>query len=188
MKFKITDTVDALGEPVVVWHSDFLSQQKQVGALAYDALSFLLKNNWAMAPYQLIQNSHKVIWAENTAGEPMGGVIYEYHNATKQGFIVIIFTDEKFRGRRIYSILQRALENEIIRLGGTSIASQAHKDNVARLKAGEREGMLPEYYRLYKDLTTVVEDRKQEMIQSTGKTWAELDKERWNTSTMPPPK
>jgi hypothetical protein len=77
------------------------------------------------------------------------------------------------------------LENEVIRLGGTSIASMAHKDNESRLKAGAREGMLPEYYRLYKDLTPVIDDRKQEIMDSTGKTWDQLSKENWNPILNP---
>lgn len=185
MKYKIADTVDAQGEYVSLWHSDYVSQNKQVGALYYDAMAFLLRNGWAMSPYQTTANSHKVIWAENKDGTPMGGVVYEYHQNNKQGFIVIIFTDDQFRGRHIYSLLQRAFENEIIRLGGTSIASMAHKDNVVRLKAGAREGMLPEYHRLYKDLTPVLEDRKVEMSLATGKTWEQLSKEQWNGNTNP---
>jgi hypothetical protein len=54
MKFKITETVDALGEAVVVWHSDYVSQQKEVGAMSYDAFSFLLKRGWAMSPYGMV--------------------------------------------------------------------------------------------------------------------------------------
>lgn len=185
MKYKIEDTVDATGASVTIWHSDYMSQNKEVGVLFYNAMSFLLSKGWAMSPYQTTMNSHKVIWVENTDGVPMGGVVYEYHPNNKQGFIVIIFTDDKFRGRHIYTLVQRALENEIIRLGGTSIASMAHKDNEPRLKAGAREGMLPEYYRLYKDLTPEIQDRQAEMMAATGKKWEQLNKEFWNGNTNP---
>jgi hypothetical protein len=185
MKYKIADTQDAKGEYVSLWHSDYLAQNKEVGVLYYDAISFLLKQGWAMSPYQVTTNAHKVIWAENSEGVVMGGVVYEYHITNRQGWIVVIFTDDKFRGRHVYSLLQRALENEIIRLGGTSIASQAHIDNEPRLIAGRREGMLPEYVRLKKDLTPVLEDRKVEMTLATGKTWDQLSKEQWNGNTNP---
>lgn len=185
MRIKLEETVDATGASVTIWHSDYISQNKEVGALYFDAMSFLLKKDWAMSPYQVATNAHKVIWAENAEGTAMGGVVYEYHPNNKQGFIVIIFTADEFRGRHIYSLLQRALENEIIRLGGTSIASQAHVDNEPRLKAGRREGMLPEYVRLKKDLTPVLRERKEEMCRRHNKTWEQLNGERWNGNVNP---
>jgi hypothetical protein len=185
MKYKIEDTVDAKGDAVTLWHGDYISQYKHVGALYYDAIAFLLRKGWAMSPYQTTMNNHKVIWAENADGEAMGGVVYEYHPNNKQGFIVIIFTADQFRGRHIYSLLQKALENEIIRLGGTSIASQAHVDNEARLIAGRREGMLPEYHRLYKDLTPVLDERKAEMAKRFNKPVDEVIQERWHGNVNP---
>lgn len=182
MKYKIKDTTDATGANVSLWHSDILAQNKDVCGLYMDAMSFLVKKRWAMSPFHLVTNSHKVIWVENEAGTPMGGVVYEYHPTNFQGYIVLIFVDDNFRGRHLYTLLQTALEDEVIRLGGTSIASMAHKDNVARLRAGEREGMLPEYHRLYKDLTPTLEERKAQLQKSTGKPWDQLNKDRWNNN------
>jgi hypothetical protein len=59
----------------------------------------------------------------------------------------------------------------------------AHKDNAARLKAGAREGMLPQYLRLYKDLTPGLDQRKQQLAEKTGKPWKEINLEKW----APPP-
>ena len=179
MKYQLGTAVDATGETFTIWHSDYLSQQREVGVLVMEALLYLLERKWARAPWGGFNNTHKVIWAENSEGKPVAGVVYEYHQYFKQGFIMIIFTSEPYRGRRLYSIIQRFFENEIIKIGGTSIASEAHKDNVGRLKAGEREGMLPEYCRLYKDLTPVLEERKKELEKELGKPWKEINKEQW---------
>ena len=185
MKYKISDTIDAKGDAVVLWHGDYISQFRHIGALYYEAIAFLLKKGWARIPYYATHATHKIIWAENADGVAMGGVIYEYHQTIKQGYIVIIFTSDEFRGRHIYTLLQTALENEIIRLGGTSIASEAHKDNEPRLIAGRREGMLPEYIRLYKDLTPVIEERKQEIAVRINCKPDEVVMERWNGNVNP---
>lgn len=183
MKHKLGTAIDATGEEVTIWHSDYLSQQRAVGALVMEALQYLLERGWGRAPWGVFNNTHNVIWAENSEGTPMAGVVYEYHQFFKQGFIMIIFTGAPYRGRRLYSIIQRHFENEIIKLGGTSIASEAHSENEARLKAGAREGMLPEYYRLYKDLTPVLDERKQQLEQEIGKPWDQIDRERWYAPT-----
>jgi hypothetical protein len=179
MKLLLEDTVDGRGDPVKVWHSDHVGQNLAVSAMYLRATAFLVDRGWAMAPFNLVANTHKVIWVEAADGTPMGGVIYEYHAPNKQGWIVLIFTDEQFRGRRVYSILQRNLENLTIQNGGTSIASLAHKDNASRLKAGSREGMEPQFLRLYKDLTPELEERKDQLVQQKGKPWNELNNEKW---------
>lgn len=185
MKFKIRNATDGLGSAVSVWHSDQIGQQPAVTAMYLRATTFLIERGWAMAPFALTTNFHNVIWVENEAGTPMGGVIYEYHPHNKQGWIVLIFTDEEFRGRHVYTILQQAFEDEVIRLGATSIASLAHKDNVARLKAGTREGMEPQFLRLYKDLTPTIEQRKIELSNERKKPWNDLNLEKWIPVTGP---
>jgi len=184
MKILLEETVDGQGEVVEVWHSDYVGQQLEVSAMYLRATTYLLDKGWAMAPFGLITNQHKVIWVQRKSdGKPMGGVVYEYHPHNKQGYIVLIFTDEEFKGRRVYTILQKNLEDVTIALGGTSVASMAHKDNAARLKAGEREGMTPQFLRLYKDLTPELYDRKKALVQSKGKPWTELNNEKWSVTT-----
>ncbi len=179
MKLLLEETFDGKGDPVKVWHSDYVGQNSGVSAMYLRATSFLVDKGWAMAPFNLVNNAHKVIWVESADGTPMGGVIYEYHAHNKQGWIVLIFTDEQFRGRRVYSILQRNLEDVTIQSGGTSIASLAHKDNASRLKAGTREGMNPQFLRLYKDLTPELVERKTAMAKAKNKPWSELNNEKW---------
>ena len=183
MKYKIEDTQDNTGATVSLWHSDCFVQEKTVATLYNKSITFLQEKGWVMNPFHFIDNDHHVIWAENERGEVMGGVVYEYHKANRQGFFVLIFTDDKFRGRHIYSLLQKTVEDETVKLGGTSIASMAHKDNIPRLKAGEREGMMPQYLRLYKDLTPELAKRKAHLSFKSKKPWDEISKERWNPAT-----
>jgi GNAT superfamily N-acetyltransferase len=179
MKYKIEDTVDKTGEPVSIWHSDCFVQNKELYTIYEKSIAFMMEKGWAMNPSGLIKSDHKVIFAENKDGRPMGGVVYEYHPWNRQGWIVLIFTADEFRGRHIYSLLQKALEDETIKLGGTSIASLAHKDNEPRIKAGAREGMHPQYLRLYKDLSNELEKRKTYMQIKLKKEWKDITKERW---------
>jgi GNAT superfamily N-acetyltransferase len=183
MKYKLGTAIDKTGETVTMWHSDYLSQQREVGALVMEALQYLLERKWGRAPFGAFNNNHNVIWAENSEGKPMAGVVYEYHQFVKQGFIMIIFTSESYRGRGLYSIVQRFFEDEIIKNGGTSIASEAHVANEVRLRAGAKEGMLPEYHRLYKDLTPVLAERKKQMEKESNKSWEQLNREQWNAQT-----
>jgi hypothetical protein len=181
MKYKIQDTVDALGKPISLWHTDILGQEKAVCLMYLRGLTFMLEKGWTNAPLEMASNSHKAIWIENESGVHMGCVVYEYQAHNKQGWINLIFTEEKFRGRHnIYGILQKALEKEIIKLGGTSIASMTHKDNKSRLRAGAREGMEPQLIRLYKDLTPDLEKVKKELSDESRKPWSAISKERWN--------
>jgi hypothetical protein len=68
-----------------------------------------------------------------------------------------------------------------IKLGGTSIASMTHKDNRSRIRSGAREGMEPQFIRLYKDLTPDLDKIKQELSDESRKPWSAITKERWNT-------
>jgi len=169
-------------------YSDCFVQEKAVAILYNESITFLQEKGWVMNPFHFITSNHPVIWAENDKGEVMGGVVYEYHKANRQSFFVLIFTDDKFRGRHIYSLLQKAVEDETIKLGGTSIASMAHKDNIPRLKAGEREGMTAQYLRLYKDLSPELEKRKSYMQLKLKKEWKDISKERWGSFVDTPKK
>lgn len=183
MKYKLGTAVDSTGETVTIWHSDYLSQQREVGALVMEALQYLLERKWVRSPWQAFNNTHNVIWIENSQGKAMAGVVYEYQQYIKQGFILIIFTSELYRGRGLYSITQRFLEDEIIKMGGTSIASEAHSANEVRLRAGAREGMHPEYHRLYKDLSPELAERKKQIEEKTGKSWDQINREQWYAPT-----
>lgn len=181
MKYKIRETTDVKGNTLSIWHTDCLGQELKIVRMYYQGIDFLLEKNWTYSQLDLVSNKHKAIWAENSDGEPMGCIIYEYHHYNRQGWIALSFTDEKFRGRYgIYGILHREFEKEIIKLGGTSIASITHKDNRSRLRAGAREGMEPQLLRLYKDLTPDLENVKKELSDESRKPWSAILKERWD--------
>lgn len=180
MKYKIQDTVDALGKPISIWHTDCVGHEIPVCAIGLKGLTFMAERGWTNAPFEMIDNSNKAIWIENEDNVVMGAVFYEYLYYNKQGWINLIVTDEKFRGRHnVYGILQRVLEKEVVKLGGTSIASMTHKDNRSRIRSGAREGMEPQFLRLYKDLSPDVDTIKQTITKETKQPWHNISKERW---------
>jgi hypothetical protein len=55
----------------------------------------------------------------------------------------------------------------------------AHADNEPRLKAGAREGMFPQFHRLYKDLSPDLFERKKQIAEEAGKPWREINRDRY---------
>lgn len=157
---KLYDAQDAIGETYSVFASDHAVAHDHFMSLYFKNFAYLLDKGWAISSVLAVKPEYRAVWVEDKNGKCVGGVMWEWLSSIKQGFIILIFTDEELRGRRIYSIVQKGLEDETIRIGGTSIASTAHIDNASRLKAGERDGMLPQFHRLYKDLTPIIIQRK----------------------------
>jgi hypothetical protein len=181
MRIKGRVKQDAKGMDVQIWHTDTIGQEPLLTASYYRATLFLLEKGWGMTPYELASSSHRAIFLTTTT-EPeefLGGVIWEYHSYNKQAMIVLIWTEDKWRGRHLYTLLQHELERESVICGGTSIASMAHADNEPRLKAGAREGMFPQFHRLYKDLSPDLFERKKQIAEEAGKPWREINRDRY---------
>ncbi len=157
---QLPNGVDANGTEYKVFSSDHACAHDKVMSLYFKNFAYLLDKGWAISTVFAVKMEYRAIWVEDDEGNCIAGVVWEWLSSIKQGFITLIFTDEAHRGKHLYSIVQKALEDETIRLGGTSIASTAHKDNTRRLIAGERDGMLPQFHRLYKDLTPKIEAQK----------------------------
>jgi len=148
---------DVNGKEYKVFSSDHAAAHDSLMSSYFKAFAYLLDRGWAISTVYAVKNEYRGIWVEDDNGKCIAGVVWEWLSSIKQGFIILIFTDEEYRGKHLYSIVQEAFENETIRLGGTSIASTAHVDNAPRLKAGVRDGMLPQFHRLYKDLTPKIQ-------------------------------
>ena len=150
---QLPDGMDSSGKTYKVFSSDHAVAHDKAMSLYFKAFAYLLDRGWAISTVYAVKPELRAIWLEDDDGNCVAGVVWEWLSSIKQGFIMLIFTDDNHRGKHLYSVVQNALEDETIRLGGNSIASTAHKDNTPRLTAGERDGMLPQFHRLYKDLT-----------------------------------
>ena len=145
--FKIS--IDSSGESI-----DLYKKEKLNGC---PALSLFLKTyaeiidkGWANPNITWDAKNH-IIWAQKN-DRVVGGICYEYNSDSKTSWIVLSFVEPDQRGRRIYEMLHTLLEEETIALGGKSVASLVHVDNISRQKSAHRVGMKPQFYRMYKKI------------------------------------
>lgn len=147
---KIADDVDAKGNNIVVWHGDQLANSKAM-SMFLKTYAELLDKGFA-TEYMPWGESNKfnVVYCTNEADEILGGIAYEYRALIREGWIVLSFTNPNYRGGRINSIMHRYFESSVKDRGGHKICSHVHIDNQSRLKAAERAGMKPQFYRMHK--------------------------------------
>ena len=140
---------DAAGDEFDIHHQDSL--------ILCPAMSLFLKtyaevlDSGFANPSITWKNSNRMVWAERDQ-QVIAGICYEYMPEIKLGWIVLIFTDKKFRGRRLKEKLHDVFEKDIQGLGGKRLGSFVHMNNVSSLKSAERVGLLPDFYRMYKKI------------------------------------
>lgn len=154
----IAEDVDSSGQPLNIWLSHQLS-----GSVCMP----LFLRTFAEAVEKGFGNGfvtwsesakHKAVYCtDQNNSKILGGIAFEYRPAYREGWIVLSFTDPDSRGRRINQVMHKYFENVIKSMGGTSIASLISPDNLSRLKAAERVGFKPAYYRMHKSLTSNLE-------------------------------
>lgn len=150
---QLPDGVDSTGKKYKVFSSDHACAHDPVMSLYFKNFAYLLDRGWAISTVYAVKQEYKAIWLEDDTGKCVGGVVWEWLSSIKQSFIILSFVDDAYRGKRLFNVIERALEDETIRLGGTNVAGNVHVDNISRLKAGERTGWTTQFRRLYKDLT-----------------------------------
>lgn len=157
---QLPDGVDSSGKTYKVFSSDHAVAHDKAMSLYFKAFAYLLDRGWAISTVYAVKNEYRLIWLEDADGNCVGGVVWEWLSSIKQSFIILSFVDEAYKGRRLFNVIENALEDETIRLGGTNVAGNVHVDNISRLKAGERTGWVTQFRRLYKDLTPKIAAQK----------------------------
>lgn len=106
-------------------------------------------------------NKYKAVYCTSEDNSKvLGGIAFEYLSNRQEGWIILSFTDTKERGRRINQVMHKYFEKAVRRMGGTRIGSHISVNNTSRLKAAERVGFKPAYYRMEKMLP--LEDTRSE--------------------------
>ena len=82
----------------------------------------------------------------------MAGICYEYRHPVRMGWIILSFTDPKYRGRGLNGILHTYMEDDIKKLGGNRVCSYVNLNNQKRLRSAEKVGLKPQFYRMQKNL------------------------------------
>lgn len=140
--------IDSQGNEIIIYKQDTLNM--------CPALSLFLKvyaetidsgyNN--SVPFY---NDYRMVWAEEN-NKVIGGICYEYRQPVRMGWIVLSFTGENHRGRGINEILHKYMEDDLRKLGAYRVCSYVSMNNQSRLKAAEKVGLKPQFYRMNKNL------------------------------------
>lgn len=123
-----------------------------------ECMSFFLKHFVKLLesgfthPHVPAHNRCKAIYAIDN-GKVVGQITFEVQDDyCKTTWIYLSAVDEAYRGRGIYNILHKHLEEFMPQLGSRKIASFVHVDNLVRQASCKRVGMKPAYFRMEKDI------------------------------------
>lgn len=97
-------------------------------------------------------NKSHCIYATDANNTVVGGIVFEFRQFARGGWITLSFTHPDNRGRRINQLLHKYVVEFVKLRGGDHIASHVHVDNASRLKSSERVGLKPQFYRMYQSL------------------------------------
>lgn len=147
---KVKDTLDKNGEHVEIWHNASIAGTPAL-SLFLKVYAEIVDNGFAI-PVFLFNNEDRVVWAQRPDGKILGGISYEYQKEKRSGWLVLSFTDPAERGKGINQLCHDAYEDDCKKLGATCLESMVHVDNTQRIKSAAKVGMVPKYYRMYKQL------------------------------------
>lgn len=148
---RVGEEQDSQGNTMTVWESESLGGTRAMG-LFMSTYAELIDKGYA-TPHMSWMDGNKinvVYLYDEQQQQVAGGIAFDYRPVSREGWILLSFTAPEFRGRRINQIAHRYFENIIRRRGGYKIASHVHVNNQARLRASERVGLKPEFYRMSK--------------------------------------
>jgi 5S rRNA maturation endonuclease (ribonuclease M5) len=149
---KIDTTSDHQGSTIQIWMAESLNGSACVSLFLKTYAELVdRKLSSAVMSWNDFHKYHAV-YCTNLEGQVLGGIAFEYRPIVKEGWIILSFTAPESRGRRINQILHRYFEKVVISRGGDQIGSHVHVDNQSRLKACERVGLKPQFYKMKKYL------------------------------------
>jgi hypothetical protein len=142
---------DEAGAEIMVYYSDKVTQSPALG-LMFRTNAHLLSSNLIPAHiyWDDIEN-YKVVWAEDTQQNVLGGIAFRFFNETGESFLVTAFTDPSVRLRGISSkicfpyYIKKSKELGAVRTGAmTSI----NNSDIIKIKGGDLvsyQGRKPTY-------------------------------------------
>jgi hypothetical protein len=142
---KIIDTIEKDNETLTVWHCDTLINAPPL-ELIVECYLEILRSGLAY-PGIPIRNGSNVIWIENSKAEVMAGQVYEYLEERKEGWIMMGFTDKKFRKLGLNQLCHKYLIEKVKQRGGISLGSTISVHNEKMLAAAKQKGLTTEFYR-----------------------------------------
>lgn len=156
MDRKIAEDVDSAGNAINIWFCQQLGGSRCMPLMLRTFAEIMEKGlsreyvTWGEG------NRYKAVYCtESDDSRVIGGIAFEYFPVRREGWIILSFTDPASRGRRINQVLHKYFENTVQQMGGTKIGSHVSINNSARLRAAERVGFKPAFFRMEKELVPV---------------------------------
>jgi GNAT superfamily N-acetyltransferase len=143
----IGHALDNQGNSINIWHQENLNMCRALSLFLKVYAETIDEGFSNSVPFH--NDNSRMVWAELN-GIVVGGICYEYKQSLNMGWIVLSFTDPQYRGRGINKILHEYMENDIKKLGGYRVCSYVSINNEKRLKAAEKVGLKPQFYRMQK--------------------------------------
>jgi GNAT superfamily N-acetyltransferase len=149
---KVGQETDSLGNVLDIWFSDMIANTPALPPFLRQYAE-IIERGFA-TPYVTWGEFNKlhIVYALNDKGVVVGGIAFEYRPVAKEGWLVLSFTEQEFRGRGVNGLLHPYFEEVTARRGGIRIGSFVHINNISRQKSAEKVDFYPEYYRMAKFL------------------------------------
>jgi ribosomal protein S18 acetylase RimI-like enzyme len=129
----------------------------QVSIGPTDLMSFFYRN---LA--ELIENGHGQSWPNYNAKSMavyveinnviVGHIMFSYNADHRHTFITLSAVDQAYRNRGLYKLMHYEFEKKSRQLGACQITSFVHVDNTARLASAKSVDLVPQFYKMIKDL------------------------------------
>lgn len=142
---------DKTGEEIDIIYSDRLAWTPAYKLVLMTHIELLEKN---MTPPMLdkLNDSTKVIWAQNKENTIFGGIAFTVRQEQFISYIELSFTDPLYRRRGINTICFNYLEHYTKQQNLVGISSLVNVKNEMRLKSAEQSGFRPYGYYMWKKL------------------------------------
>jgi GNAT superfamily N-acetyltransferase len=147
---KIADDVDSQGKNIEVWHAEQLAGSRPFSLFLRTYAEICDSGYGTQYVSWADSNKCNVVYCINEAKEILGGIAFEYRQLMKEGWIILSFTSPAHRGKGINQIMHKYFEQIIKDRGGNRIASHVSVSNIPRIKAAQKVGFVPQYYRMNK--------------------------------------
>jgi hypothetical protein len=141
---------DNAGGDLILYYRESIANTPVV-AIFLKIYAEIIEKGWSN-PTMPFGNRNRVVWVERPGGAVVGGICFEYNALINTGWIVLSFTDPVERGKGINGICHASVERILKKLGATKISSLVHVDNESRLRSAKKVGMVPQFYRMSKNI------------------------------------
>lgn len=147
----IADEVDKLGKPIKIFYSDKLAFTPSYKLVLSTHLE-LVEKGLSPQMFDQLNDFTNVVWAEDSHANVLGGIAFTLRTELNLGYIVLSFTDPKFRRRGINLICRIHVEQIVKEHGFFGITSFVHLDNKELLLSAEKNNFKPYGYYMFKKL------------------------------------